>query len=105
MSLYKYFKRGPVLPTLRTCCQQANTEALGESSREPTGNKAVMPRGKYNSSLHAERARVGKYAARNSSTKAARYFSKLLDNRIISERLRTSLRSLKLNYNVISYGG
>ena len=29
---------------------------------------------------------VGKYAAENGSTKAARYFSRLLDNRIISEK-------------------
>ena len=49
MVLYRYFKRGPVLPTIRTCGEQANTEALGESSREPTGKKAVTPRGKYNS--------------------------------------------------------
>ena len=46
MALYKYFKRRPVLPTLRTCGEQANTEALGESSREPTGNKAVTRQGK-----------------------------------------------------------
>ena len=86
MVLYKNFKRGPVLPTLRTCGEQANAEALGESSSEPTASKAVTPRGKYNSWLRAERARVGKYATENGSTKAARYFSKLLDNRIISEK-------------------
>ena len=85
MALYKYFKRGPVLSTLRTCGEQANTEALGESSREPTGNKAVTRRGKT-IATDAERVRVGKYAAENGLTKAARYFSKLLDNRIISEK-------------------
>ena len=50
MALYKYFKKGgPVPPTLQTCGEQANTEALGESSGEPAGKKAVTPRGKYNS--------------------------------------------------------
>ena len=46
MALYKYFERGPVLPTLRTCGEQTNTEALGESLTEPTGNKADTPQGK-----------------------------------------------------------
>ena len=47
---YMYFKKGgPVLPTLRTCGEQANTEALGESSGELTGKKAVVPRDKYHS--------------------------------------------------------
>ena len=46
MALYKYFERGPALPTLRTCGEQANAEALGESSTEPTGNKADTPQGK-----------------------------------------------------------
>ena len=54
MALYEYFKKGgPVLPTLWTCGEQANTEALGESSGEPTRKKAVMPRDKYNS--HAQK--------------------------------------------------
>ena len=89
MVLYDYFKKGrPVLPTLRTCGEQANTEALGESSREPTGKKAVTPRGKYIEYLHAERARVGKYAAENGSTKVARYFLKLLDRRITESSAR-----------------
>ena len=44
MALCNYFKKGgPVLPTLRTCGEQANTEALRESSGEPTGKKAVTP--------------------------------------------------------------
>ena len=38
-----------MLPTLRMCGEQANTEALGESSGELTGKKAVTPRDKYNS--------------------------------------------------------
>ena len=66
MALYEYFKKGgPVFPTLRTCGEQGNTEALGESSGEPTGRKAVTTRAKY------------KHAAENGSTKVARYYSKL----------------------------
>ena len=83
MALYE--KGRPVLPTLRTCGEQANTEALGESLGEPTRKKAVTPQGKYNSyTQKGHAARVGKYAAKNGSTKAARYFSKLLD-RMITE--------------------
>ena len=48
-NIFMPYERGPVLPTLRMCGEQANTETLGESSEEPTGNKAVSPRGKYNS--------------------------------------------------------
>ena len=77
MALYKYFKRGPVLPTIRMCGEQANTEALGESSREPTEKQTVKLLGKYKL-----RARVGKCATENSSTKAARYFLKFLDWKI-----------------------
>ena len=44
------FQKGrPVLPTLQTCGEQANTKSLRESMGESTGKKAVMPRGKYNS--------------------------------------------------------
>ena len=52
VALYEYFKKGrPVFPTLRTCGEQANTEASSWRvlSGELTGKKAVMPRGKYNS--------------------------------------------------------
>ena len=53
------------------------------NKQEPTGNKAVAPRC---STIATERAWVWKYAAEYGLTKAARYFSKLLDNQIISEK-------------------
>ena len=38
MVLHEYFKKGgPVLPTLWTSGEQANTESLGESSEPPEG--------------------------------------------------------------------
>ena len=72
--------------------QRANKEvkqALGESSGEPTEKpKAVTPRGKYNTYTPEERARVGKYAAENGASKAASYFSKLLDRKITESTAR-----------------
>ena len=106
MSLYKYLKKGgPALPTPRTCgdsclsrkdIEQANKEVkrtLGDLNQ--SGKKAVTPRGKYNSYTPEERAKIGKYAAENGSTRAARYFSELLEivQRMVPFRLKNSARA------------
>lgn len=105
MSLYKYLKKGgPALPTPRTCgdsspskkdIEQANKEVkrtLGDWNQ--SGKKAVTPRGKYNSYTPEERAKIGKYAAENGATRAARYFSELLDRKITE----STARRLKSEY-------
>ena len=98
MSLYKYLKKGgPALPTPRTCgdsclskkdIEQANREVKHTLDLNQSGKKAVTPRGKYNCYTPEERAKIGKYAAENGATRAARYFSELLDRKITESTAR-----------------
>ena len=99
MSFYKYLKkRGPALPTPRTCGDSClRTKAIEQANKEvkrtfgdlnQSGKKTVTPQGKYNSYTREERAKIGKYAAENCATRAARYFSELLDQKITESTVR-----------------
>ena len=105
MALYEYFKRGPVLPTLRTCGEQA-TRRLLESHRQ---SRPEIKLSRLEASTIATRRKgTGREVRRGERFDQGGLVllkaSRSEDNRIISEKalIRTSLRSLKHNYYVIS---
>ena len=104
MALYKCFSQdGPTLPRKITCessaltqkdLEKANAKVKRSIEREATKPQKASPRGKYNDYTPQERAWIGKYAAENGPTKAAKHFSQVL-NRKVPE---TTARRLKAEY-------
>ena len=104
MALYKYFSQdGPALPRKITCessaltqkdLEKTNTKVKRSIEREAAKPQKASPRGKYNDYTPQERAWIGKYAAENGPTKAAKHFSQVL-NRKVPE---TTARRLKAEY-------
>ena len=82
MALYKYFKRGPYFPLYGRVVNK-QTRRLYRQSRPEIKLSRLKA-----STMGTCRKGTGREVrpAENSSTKVARYFSKLLDNWIISEK-------------------
>ena len=75
--------------------KQANKEVKRtRGDLNQTGKKAVTPQGNSYRYTPEERTTIGKYAAENGATRAARYFSKLLDRKITE----LTVRRLKSEY-------
>ena len=82
MSLYKFFQRKDKLtvPTLQTCGPSSLTRRQLEGANDSVkrvlvedGNGELTPsRGHYNGYTAEERAQIGKYAAENGPSKAAK---------------------------------
>ena len=104
MALYRYFSQdGPTLPGKITCessaltqkdLEKANAKVKRSIEREAAKPQKASPRGKYTDYMPQERAWIGKYAAENGPTKAAKHFSQVL-NREVPE---TTARRLKAEY-------
>ena len=102
MSLWKYIKKeklplpdGHSCPTLsskelRLANEQVKDRLAGDTNKA----RKQATRGKYNEYTPEERAQIGKYAAENGPTRAARYSSELM-NRKVPE---TTARRLKAEY-------
>ena len=102
MSLWKYIKKeklplpdGHSCPTLtskelRSANEQVKDRLAGDTNKA----RKQATRGKYNEYTSEERAQIGKYAAENGPTRAARHFSELM-NRKVPE---TTARRLKAEY-------
>ena len=103
MALYRYFQRKdferPALPTVSMCASSLLSQA--EVERANDGVSRVMSErycGKaptnYNEYTAEVRAQIGKYAAENGPTRAARYFSERLNLNVPE----TSARRFKSDY-------
>ena len=74
MSILKYIKSGPVLPSSSSGYSFLNKKDLEQANQKVKSaleNKPASPRGRYNSYTPKERAQIGKYAAENGNVRAA----------------------------------
>ena len=93
MALYRFFQRKerPVVPTLSMCGASSLSKKELEGANDNVsrvlcggdGESAKLtPRAHYNDYTAKERAEIGKYAAENGPTKAARCFSERLGRKV-----------------------
>ena len=96
MSLLKYFAKQTSASALHSETDLTNKkrrtvdECVQRAMKEES-KKSVA--GRYNKYTPEERASIGKYAAENGSTKAARHFSKLLKRDINKSTARKHVNS------------
>jgi len=104
-SLHKYFKQSSVVPSSTSTysflskkdIESANDSVGTAFAKKPATTSRVGL--KYNTYTPEQRAEIGKYAAENGNTSAARHFSKVLDFKVsesIARRLKSKyLRALE----------
>ena len=100
MALFRYFSReSTALPTIQTCesssltekdLEKANARVKRSIEGEGTKPEKASLRGKYNDYTAKERAQIGKYAAENGPTKAAKHFSQVLSRKVPESTARTA---------------
>lgn len=94
MSLLDYFKEKPKA----SCYSQPRSltskerKTVDELVKQAVPNRESRKRGRYNSYTPEQRASIGKYAAENGPTKAARHFTKILGSDV-NESTARKLRS------------
>ena len=104
MALLKYLKREKdPLPDKENCplltekeLNSANAKVKDCLKRELSKARTLLTRGKYNDYTPEQRAQIGKYAAKNGPTRAAKHFSKLMSRNIpkpTARRLKTEYLS------------
>ena len=73
--------------------EKANAKVKRSIEREAAKPQKASPQGKYNDYTPQERAWIGKHAAENGPTKAAKHFSQVLNQKVPE----TTVRRLKFS--------
>ena len=100
MSLYKYFSAVkkedlPATPPSGSTLRQKEVDSANLLvSKEIERSKNSASRGKYATYTELERARIGKYAAENGTTRACKHFSEVFKKNVPE----TTVRRLKCEY-------
>ena len=99
MSLYKYFSTIedgglPATPPSGSALKQKDINAANALVKKTVESTKSDGRGRYVTYTALERARIGKYAAENGTTRACRYFSELFKRNVPE----TTVRRLKCEY-------
>ena len=111
-SLHKYFKESSVVPSststysflskaLKQDIESANDSVGTAFAKKPTTTSRVGL--KYNTYTPKQRAEVGKYAAENGNTSAARHFSKVLQGVWINRKKTMCTRTRTCTLSMLLY--